>query len=454
MAFYRCGGGTDTSEVTATAEDVLSPKVIVNADGEPVTGTMTNQGAKTATLNAGGSYTIPKGYHNGSGKVTANSLASQTSATATAEQILYNQTAYVNGSKVTGTMTNQSGYGVSGVTAGESVPIPEGYHNGSGRVITASLSSQTSATATADKITKGYTAWVNGSKITGTKASVTVDGSEVSENCNFVSFTRNRIRLLDLPRSFTGGSAIVNSNTIFILGGKSYSTSNYRSTGESWTADSIPLPYGFYYGSAVEYKTVIHILGGQGDKTKHYKCSLDGNWSSASTLPYSFRNGSAVVYDNEIHILGGMSGKVNHYKWNGSSWRRVSTLPYDFYNGSAVVYNNEIHILGGANDNKTNHYKWNGGSWSSVSTLPYTFSIGSAVVYDNEIHILGGGFGYGHNHYKWNGSSWRSESTLPYDFSDGSAVVYNNEIHILGSSISNCDKNHYILASEAYRKVV
>lgn len=104
MAFYRCGGGTDTSAVTAGAEDVLSPKVIINADGEPIAGTMANQGAKTAALNCGGSYTIPKGYHNGSGKVTANSLASQTQATAAANKITKGYTAWVNGNKVTGTL--------------------------------------------------------------------------------------------------------------------------------------------------------------------------------------------------------------------------------------------------------------------------------------------------------------------------------------------------------------
>lgn len=103
MAFHRCGGGVDTSMVTAGAEDVLSPKVIVNADGEQIAGTMVNQGAKTATLSAGGSYTIPKGFHNGSGKVTANTLSSQTIADATASDIKKGKTAWVNGTKLTGT---------------------------------------------------------------------------------------------------------------------------------------------------------------------------------------------------------------------------------------------------------------------------------------------------------------------------------------------------------------
>ena len=66
---------------------------------------MTNHGAVTQALNAGGSYTIPKGYHNGSGKVTGNSLASQTGADAVAADILSGKTAWVNGTRVTGTLT-------------------------------------------------------------------------------------------------------------------------------------------------------------------------------------------------------------------------------------------------------------------------------------------------------------------------------------------------------------
>lgn len=96
------GGGTDLDVVTAGKSDVLAGKVIVDKDGEPLTGTMPNNGAVSQALNAGGSYAVPAGYHNGSGKVTANSLASQTSATATAAHILSGQTAWVNGTKVNG----------------------------------------------------------------------------------------------------------------------------------------------------------------------------------------------------------------------------------------------------------------------------------------------------------------------------------------------------------------
>ena len=66
------GGGSsvDLDVITATAEDLLSPKVIVDKDGNPLTGTMVNRGAVNQSLAINGSYTIPKGYHNGSGKIT------------------------------------------------------------------------------------------------------------------------------------------------------------------------------------------------------------------------------------------------------------------------------------------------------------------------------------------------------------------------------------------------
>lgn len=61
----------NVSSVTATAGDVLSPKVIVDATGAAITGTMPNNGAVSQTLSTSTtSYTVPAGYHNGSGTVS------------------------------------------------------------------------------------------------------------------------------------------------------------------------------------------------------------------------------------------------------------------------------------------------------------------------------------------------------------------------------------------------
>lgn len=88
-----------------------------------------NQGAKTAALNAGGSYTIPQGYHNGSGVVKANSLASQTDANAAAGNILTGKTAWVKGAKITGTMANRGAPNQT-LGIGGSYSLSAGYYSG------------------------------------------------------------------------------------------------------------------------------------------------------------------------------------------------------------------------------------------------------------------------------------------------------------------------------------
>ena len=96
--------GTLALSGSASTADVLSGKTFYNTNAKSKsTGAMANNGAVTKALDCGGSYTIPKGYHSGSGKVTANSLKSQTSASAVAANITSGKTAWVNGVKITGT---------------------------------------------------------------------------------------------------------------------------------------------------------------------------------------------------------------------------------------------------------------------------------------------------------------------------------------------------------------
>ncbi len=155
----------DVSSVTAAAADVLANKVFVDSEGTVTAGTMVNNGAVSKKLDTSTkSYTIPKGYHSGSGTVslttetksatptksqqtitpTAGKVLSSVTvaaipgayittddATAAAGEILEGKTAYVDGVKVEGTMANNGAVGgaMDGLTV-VSIVIPAGYTTG------------------------------------------------------------------------------------------------------------------------------------------------------------------------------------------------------------------------------------------------------------------------------------------------------------------------------------
>ena len=223
----RSGGGTDTSGATATAARVLSGYTCYVNDSK-ITGTMTNQGTKNASLNAGGSYTIPAGYHNGSGKVTANALSGQTSGTAGAAHILSGKTAWVNGSKLTGTMTNRGAISQK-LAANGSYTVPAGWHNGSGKV-TQSLTTQGAKTVT--PTTSNQTACAASRWTTGT---ITIVGSSTLTAGNI----KKGVKIFNVTGNFSGWvdstmpmSVITGSNTLRVDG--SASPSQGDSFSEHW----------------------------------------------------------------------------------------------------------------------------------------------------------------------------------------------------------------------------
>ena len=130
----KSGGGIDTSSATASAEQILSGYTIYKNDNK-VIGSMTNVGVQTASgLNAGGSTTIKVGYHDGTGIVTTNTLASQTAGDIPdAGWCLTGYTYWKNGSKATGTMVSR-GKKEWKLGANGTQTIEGGWHDGNGAV--------------------------------------------------------------------------------------------------------------------------------------------------------------------------------------------------------------------------------------------------------------------------------------------------------------------------------
>ena len=68
-----CDFDSNTQDATATAAEILSGKTAYNKANK-ITGTMKNNGAVSGIISAKASqYTVPQGYHDGSGKVQIDS---------------------------------------------------------------------------------------------------------------------------------------------------------------------------------------------------------------------------------------------------------------------------------------------------------------------------------------------------------------------------------------------
>lgn len=105
-----CTFDADTSDATAAVAEILAGKTAY-VNGNKLTGTMKNNGAVTGTISKkADAYSIPIGYHDGSGKVSISS-------TEQAKIIATNIRAGVSILGVTGTMSGTEGARAQAKTA-------------------------------------------------------------------------------------------------------------------------------------------------------------------------------------------------------------------------------------------------------------------------------------------------------------------------------------------------
>ena len=136
-----------SAEGNVDAEHVLAGYTFSNDDDTGLVGSMPNNTGTNKELSLNETWVIPKGYHDGNGRVTQN-------------------------------IPNNGAINAS-LNCGQSKDIPAGYTNG-GRITANSLASQTPANADASTIIAGRNAWVNGNLINGNASVQSLGGKKFS----------------------------------------------------------------------------------------------------------------------------------------------------------------------------------------------------------------------------------------------------------------------------------
>ena len=217
------GGGADLDVITAGSKDLRAGKVIVDKDGNPLTGTLPDRGSWGATgLAAGASVTIPAGIHDGTGRVIAKPLADQTPGNLAAGNMLSGAYGYSNGVRVNGGIASMGAQSVAPGAAVQKVSCR-------GKYMTGDVTVQAVAGLTAANIKKGVT--VGG--VTGTWEGYVANptdlyykgsnpaGFYVSDNGNgFGSASFDGVYI-------TATSTTTSANGVTITAGRTYNLSGY-----------------------------------------------------------------------------------------------------------------------------------------------------------------------------------------------------------------------------------
>lgn len=243
---------------TASASDVLSGKTAHTDNGTAITGTMTNNGAVTDTITTqGGTYTIPAGYHNGSGKVTASLGSGAYSASVSSHSVSTTPvvTPSISGSVTGISTTTAPSSGTDGTdywildpsgsvtTTGKSSATGKATIGTSGYLSTGNKTSSTSTIDITPSVAAGtnrYITKASSSVVNPTASATNGTASVTKQPTASASISTNGIIVTSTDTGYSmTGTASAASGTISATGGSASTTAGSATVGVGYNPSEV-----------------------------------------------------------------------------------------------------------------------------------------------------------------------------------------------------------------------
>ena len=318
--------------------------------------------------------------------------ASSTDATATAADILAGKTAYINGTKVTGTMTNNGSANAYITAYNQSVTIPSGYHNGSGVV---SINEEDRLKLIPSNIKLGETILgVNGTAYSASDTSIdyTYTGA-----CNKIDEDEtNWVLVFTTSGTFSFTSPPYGEYDIYVLGG-----GQHGKVGSSGSSGSNTIYYGGAGGQGGFIQIASHVvLMANTEYTVTIGASGSGNGGIGGTSAFEGYLAPGGGTTNASQYQGGAAG-------GGEGTKGTDSSVYDF-NGV-----NRGGGGGGGGRATVNRYdSWSYGNGGGIGEQGGAGFSGGTTLISAIVNYGGGGSG-----------RHRSSSGSSYGENGGSGVV-------------------------------
>lgn len=364
-----------TSEQTAVAANTYTTGIVKVAAISTETKTATPSTSTQNITPTSGKYLT---------KVTVNPIPSNyittSDADAVAANILYNKTAYVNGSKITGTMANNGATGGTITTQGGTYTIPAGYT--SGGTVTASLTASTLTNSiingTAYEEDTGDYAW---------RTTVNIPAGYH----NATTLTKDFSTILPAPDTPATASQILIGYQVYNNEGQlvtgTMANNTYSNTLND-TRTSVTIPAGYHDGTGTVSHTTVNIP----DPTISVNTSTgvitaSGSWTKGFTTDSSYSNTKALTTVNGTTVTPTTSeqtiANANVYTLGAL---KVAAIPSNYVNVSSITKDSTDLVVNGAIVTAPAGYYPDDAS-ASVTAMTLPTAVSSTRSYTNKLTI-------------------------------------------------------------------